>query len=85
MHLAEHAEETISPGYPVRKDRKNPRGDLGTPATRWGSGSLELWGHGQTQAQQRVGKFNLAGAPALPAFLFTLGSSRKKDMARAQW
>lgn len=40
---------------------------------------------GQTQAQHRVEQSSLAGGPALPAFLLTLGSSRMKDMARAQW
>lgn len=40
---------------------------------------------GQTQVQQRVEKVSFAGAPAFPAFLLTLGSSRTKDMARAQW
>lgn len=48
-----------------------------------------LWGQnkdcGQTQVQQRVEKVSFAGAPAFPAFLLTLGSSRTKDMARAQW
>lgn len=42
-------------------------------------------GCGQTQAQQRVEKVSLAGGPVFPAFLLTLGSSRTKDMARAQW
>lgn len=39
----------------------------------------------QMQAQQRVEQSSLAGGPALPAFLLTLGSRRTKDMARAQW
>ena len=38
----------------------------------------------QTQ-QQSVEQSSLAGVPALPAFLFSLGSSSTKAMAKAQW
>lgn len=54
-------------------------------AARQEGRGLEQGGYCQTQVQQRVEKVSLAGAPAFPAFLLTLGSSRTKDMARAQW
>ena len=71
------------------------RGQEGQEASLWGpemgagggltagkgQGALQ----GQMQAQQRVEQSSLAGGPALPAFLLTLGSRRTKDMARAQW
>lgn len=54
-----------------------------------GGGGPGAWrGQGlqsQIQAQQSVEQSSLAGGPALPAFLLTLGSSRMNDMARAQW
>lgn len=43
-----------------------------------------LAGAAQTQ-QQSVEQSSLAGVPALPAFLFSLGSSSTKAMAKAQW
>ena len=61
-------------------------GRTGAPS-RPGAGGAGLGARvsGQMQAQQRVEQSSLAGGPALPAFLLTLGSSRVKDMARAQW
>lgn len=50
-----------------------------------GRGGRAVQGAGQMQAQHRVEQPSLAGAPASPAFLLTLGSSRTKDRARAQW
>lgn len=52
---------------------------------RAGGGAGSFGPRGQIQAQQRVEQSSLAGGPALPAFLLALGSSRTKDMARAQW
>lgn len=62
-------------------------GQDGALSAGWGQGraGLRAGMHGQMQAQQRVEQSSLAGGPALPAFLLTLGSSRVKDMARAQW
>lgn len=64
------------------------RGPPGEAVGRWPPNrraGLGAGPRGQIQVQQSVEQSSLAGGPAFPAFLLTLGSSRKKDMARAQW
>lgn len=55
---------------------------LRRPRSRKASGPLAR--AAQTQ-QQSVEQSSLAGVPAFPAFLFSLGSSSTKAMAKAQW
>ena len=77
--LPEH-EGRASPGHSgLGKDKKAHQAGDGQAGP--GAG---LW-RGQTQVQHSVGQSSLAGGPALPAFLLTLGSSKTKPMARAQW
>lgn len=93
--LQEHSTQRVSqpPGTSQNRSTEFPLDSLGwgrtgglSPGISWGGQGLEQVGvQSQIQAQHRVPQSSLAGGPAPPAFVFTLGSSKMKDMARAQW